>query len=386
MRSKLLCQGRFDQGDPARHPLNFVSRGQHPTVRALDKLTSSLAAFAPSSRASFLRHYLTVLQAWGCIEYIMSSHKPVQIGGEGHPAGRMAVFGNLTLDELDKDGKHSVRPGGTALYTSLAAAQFGIPASIFSNIGEDYPRGLLERIHRNGVNVSGVRRFAGKTTRFQISYPSGLRRLELVSPSRKLKLVDAIASFRTIHLGPVFSEVGLDALEIGRSHSKFLSIDLQGLLRETDQKGRVKLVKRDVRPFLEECNLVKVTEEEARVMIPAKSLLSKARQLLREKTDYVLITRGRLGCLLVPKVGRAFRIPPFPETRIEDPTGAGDIFVGSWLATFQIAGDALWAGAVGAALSSLAMRRLGLSKFRFSRRELFRRAGLVYRDSRPVNS
>jgi len=43
---------------------------------------------------------------------------------------RIGVYGNLTLDELDQNGKLVVRPGGSALYSSLAAAYLGARVSI----------------------------------------------------------------------------------------------------------------------------------------------------------------------------------------------------------------------------------------------------------------
>jgi len=91
-----------------------------------------------------------------------------------------------------------------------------------------------------------------------------------------------------------------------------------------------------------------------------------------------------LGSLLVERQRSALHIPSVPEARVVDLTGAGDIFVGSWLATFLSTGDARWAAAVGGAFASLSVRGVGASKFRFARDELFRRASWAYRYSRLV--
>jgi len=71
--SQFLCQRWLNQGHPASHPLNFVSWSEHSAVGTLDQLASSLAAFTSSPRASFLRHYLTILPFKGYLEYIISS-------------------------------------------------------------------------------------------------------------------------------------------------------------------------------------------------------------------------------------------------------------------------------------------------------------------------
>ena len=297
---------------------------------------------------------------------------------------RIGVYGNLTLDELDQNGKLVVRPGGSALYSSLAAAYLGARVSIYSMIGSDYPRNVLSLIKNRGIDVSGVNKLQGLTTRFKISYLVDSRRLELINPGQKLKPGSTRDSLHAIHLGPVFLEIGLDTLHYARYHSKFLSLDVQGLLRTEGPKGFVRLARKRIDQFLSKCNLVKATEDEARVIAPAATIVSTARRLLHKGPQYVIITRGRSGSLLVEKEGGALHIPSVPEARVVDLTGAGDIFVGSWLATFLSVRDAVWAGAVGAAFASLSVQGVGASKFRFAREELFRRASWAYKNSRLV--
>jgi sugar/nucleoside kinase (ribokinase family) len=297
---------------------------------------------------------------------------------------RIGVYGNLTLDELDRNGKQVVRPGGSALYSSLAAAYFGARVSVVSNIGRDYPREILSLIHNRGIDIASVRKFDDLTTRFRISYHDDSRTLELVHPGQQLRPGHALSSLQAIHLGPVFNEIGPDTLTYARRNSEFLTVDVQGLLRTVGQNGFVRLVRKNISPFLAKCNLVKATEEEARVIAPAPTTVATARRLLNRGAQYAIITRGRSGSLLVKKYGGALHIPSVPESRVVDLTGAGDIFIGSWLATFMSVGDALWAAAVAAAFSSLSVRGVGVSKLRFARKELFRRASWVYENSRLV--
>jgi sugar/nucleoside kinase (ribokinase family) len=299
---------------------------------------------------------------------------------------RIGVYGNLTLDELDRNGKRVVRPGGSALYSSLASAYLGARVSVVSNIGRDYPRRNLSLLRQHGIDTTRVKSFDGLTTRFRISYRGSSRKLELIHPGPQLKPRNLLQSLEAVHLGPVFLEVGLDTLNYARRHAKFLSLDVQGLLRSAGRDGLVSLVRRNIDQFLPNCNLVKATAEEACLIAPSQSLVSTARRLLRKGAQYALITRGRTGSLLVKKDGQALHIPSVPESETIDPTGAGDVFVGSWLATFLSIRDASWAAAVGAAFASLSIRKEGASKFRFARRELFRRASWVYTNSRVVKS
>ncbi len=75
--SEFLCQRRLNQGHPASHSLDLVSWREHSAVCTLDQLASSLASFASSPRASFLRHYLTILTYMACHEYIIPSRTVV---------------------------------------------------------------------------------------------------------------------------------------------------------------------------------------------------------------------------------------------------------------------------------------------------------------------
>lgn len=253
--------------------------------------------------------------------------------------------------------------------------------SVFSNIGRDYPRSILSSIQNRGIDVTRVKTSDACTTRFRISYHGDARKLALIHPGPKINPAGRHSSLDAIHLGPVFREVGLDVLDYARRRSQFLSLDVQGLLRTSDRDGFVRLVRRSIGPFLSKCNLVKATEEEACLIAPAATLVATARQILRKGAQFVIITQGRSGSLLVRKDGSALSIPSVREGKVADPTGAGDIFVGSWLATFLALKDPSWAGAVGAAFASLSVQGIGASKFRFARRELFRRASWVYKNS-----
>ena len=270
------------------------------------------------------------------------------------------------------------------MFSSLSAASLGAKVSIVSNIGGDYPRSIVSDLKRREIDVSNIRKFNGNTTRFRISYSGNQRSLELVYPGKNLETARLSGTLDAIHLGPVFGEIGPNTLTRASRCSKFLSLDVQGLMRTTDRHGRVRLVRRNIDSFLSKCNLVKATEQEARVLAPATTLLATARRLLRKGAEHVIVTCGPRGALLVGRDQTGIQMPSIPKIKSVDPTGAGDIFVGSWVTTFQAVKDARWAGAVGAAFASLSVERSGLAKFRFSRAELFRRASWAYLHSKNV--
>src|SRR5438093_3963834 len=113
----------------------------------------------------------------------------------------------------------------------------------------------------------------------------------------------------------------------------------------------------------------------SRIIPEPKSILDR---FLSLKADYAIITMGRHGSWLGAQSGDMHFVPAFPDREIRDPTGAGDVFAGSWLTTYLSTKDPVWASSVGSGFASLASRKRGLSKFQIPRTELFRRAGWVY--------
>jgi len=107
-------------------------------------------------------------------------------------------------------------------------------------------------------------------------------------------------------------------------------------------------------------------------------------RILAKGPKYAIVTLGSKGSLLGIRNDRRFLIPAFPVRGIKDPTGAGDVYAGAWLCSYLSTKDPVWAAAVGSAFGSLASQKTGLSKFRFSRKELFRRASWVYNHVDPI--
>ncbi len=292
---------------------------------------------------------------------------------------KLAVIGNLTVDHLDLGEQTEEAPGGSALYVSAAAAFLHSTVDLVSSIGKDYPAHVLEWLKKRGVNVSRVRVVGPKSTRFRIAYRDNTRRLWVLEAGRRLNTDDLEGKWDAIHLGPVFGELELALLHRARTCSRFLSLDVQGLLRSRGRGGIVRLNSIELSNLGGIVDLVKASEEEGLPLTSAKDPVVAAKKILRKGARYVIITRGREGSILASSDRGFFRVPPYPESNVVDPTGAGDVMIGAWLSTLNLTKDPVWASSVGSAFASIVVRRRGLSKFSFSREELFRRSAEVYK-------
>ena len=96
----------------------------------------------------------------------------------------------------------------------------------------------------------------------------------------------------------------------------------------------------------------------------------------------VLVTLGSKGAVLSIDSSRYF-IPIFKPRAVIDPTGAGDSFLGGFLAEFLNKKEAKWCAAIGAAIASLVVEKKG-PNLSGKKEEIYQRAYAIY--ERETNS
>ena len=297
---------------------------------------------------------------------------------------RVAVCGNLTLDELSLSPKRCITPGGSSLFASRAASYFGVRVGIIGHVGIDYPRSFLRTLRSNGIDLSQLKMGRDNTTRFRIVNSNRTRRLFLIEAGRKIENPNILRKLDGVHLGPVFREVSTQLVRKLRSKATFLTADLQGFVRNTTKNGRVVVEQRNLKVLLKTCDMVQSSIEEARPQAREANGSVIVDWLSKYGPKYSILTLGAKGSIISIRPDERFEVPAFRDRNLIDTTGAGDVFAGSWLSTFLLTKDPIWAASVGSAFASLASRRTGLSKFHVSRKELFRRASWVYNNTKSI--
>jgi sugar/nucleoside kinase (ribokinase family) len=282
------------------------------------------------------------------------------------------------MDELVQNERVRISPGGSALFVSSASWYLGARVGILGNIGVDYPPRVISWLRHHGLNLRLLKKTGGPSTRFRIGYYHGSRRLWLLHSGQPVESTWKGGRVDGLHLGPVFNEVSESLVRSLRRKTGFMSLDIQGLVRKVNRLGEVQVLRRNLSSTLRLCDMVKASIDEATYQTSAQDHRHVADRFLSMGPKYAIITLGVKGSLLGIRNDRRLLIPAFPDKRIRDPTGAGDVYAGAWLSSYLRTKDPVWAAAVGSAFGSLASQRTGLSKFRISRRELFRRTSWVY--------
>ena len=138
-----------------------------------------------------------------------------------------------------------------------------------------------------------------------------------------------------------------------------LSLEAQGYTRKIDRSGMVSQKKWNNAPLLKSLDVMKASQPELRAMGVQQIT---TRNLAKLGPRIILVTKGAKGTTLWSREEGLFETPAY-QTRIRDPTGAGDALVGGFLVTWVRTGELLWSCAVGSAIASFVVEDFGPSKF-----------------------
>jgi sugar/nucleoside kinase (ribokinase family) len=162
-----------------------------------------------------------------------------------------------------------------------------------------------------------------------------------------------------VHIGLVLDDFP-EGLALRLAHrDSVLSLEAQGYTRKLDQSGNVSQRKWNNASLLRSLEVMKASRSELRAMGVQQMT---PRKLAKLGPRIILVTKGAKGTALWSREEGLFEIPAY-QTRIRDPTGAGDALVGGFLVSWIRTGDLLWSCAVGSAIASFVVEDFGPSKF-----------------------
>ncbi|MGB9714437.1 MAG: carbohydrate kinase family protein [Candidatus Bathyarchaeales archaeon] len=291
--------------------------------------------------------------------------------------------GHLCIDHifLPESPMPFVTLGGSAAYVSFAAGRLKAKTAIISKVGEDFPTAYSWWLKDEGVDLSWLVKTKGVvTTSFELKYNEKLsnRTLRLRSKASNITVADLPSSLRAkaIHMAPIAGEVTFDVAEKLRRCTEVLSLDPQGLVRKFGEKGKVKHGSLKEKRILELVDVYKSSLAE----IKAVTKLSEIKVAIKAIHGYgvktVIVTLGVRGALLSVE-GTLHQIPAYKSEKIVDPTGAGDAFIGGFLAELTKGKDILWCACVGSAVASLVVEAAGPTFFG-DKQQIYERAKALY--------
>jgi sugar/nucleoside kinase (ribokinase family) len=271
--------------------------------------------------------------------------------------------------------------GGSVAYVSFAARRLDARVSVISRVGTDFPAAYKWWLQQEGVDLSALTKVEDAlTTRFELKYNNDLSNRSLSSKSRlpPIRIEDLPNPLKSkiIHLAPIAGETTHELVEKLRGDTEVLSLDPQGLIRNFDENGDVMLEQPKDRRILGLIDIFKSTPKEIQTLTGQSEVDSAIKTVHNHGVHIVIVTLGPEGAM-VSVEGMVHRVTAYKPKKIVDPTGAGDAFIGAFLAEYGRGQDCNWCSHVGSAAASLVVEGIGPTSFG-DKEEILRRAHALY--------
>lgn len=291
--------------------------------------------------------------------------------------------GHFSIDSIFLPDRHMpfVVLGGSVAYVSFAARHLNATVSVISKVGDDFPKAYMWWLGQEGIDLSGVVKVENaQTTRFELKYTNDLsnRNLRLKNKAPSITVEDLPKSLKAkaIHIAPIAGEITYEVAKKLKNCADLLSLDPQGLVRKFDENGNVTYGSLVDKRILELVDIYKSSLNEIKAVTSISRLESAVKAVHDHGVKTVIVTLGTKGAVLsVEKT--IYDIPAYKSEKIVDPTGAGDAFIGGFLAEYIRGENSLWCACVGSAAASLVVEAAGPTFFG-DKTEIYRRARVLY--------
>ena len=234
------------------------------------------------------------------------------------------IVGSTALDSIKTPTSHNPRLlGGSASYAAVAASFFG-PVNLVGIVGNDFPKRYLDLYRRHKIDLQGLQITQGKTFHWSGQYELNMNNrrtlktelgvFETFTPllpksyqqSRYVLLANIAPSLQH----HVLDQMRRPKLVVADTMDLWLNIALPELLR-----------------LLRRVDGLVLNESEAKQLTQEHNLIRAAKKIHALGPKFVIVKKGEHGAILSYR-GKLFLSPAYPLSRVVDPTGAGDSFVG----------------------------------------------------------
>jgi len=253
---------------------------------------------------------------------------------------------------------------GCSTNACLAAKRLGMDkVGLIGCMGRDF----AERFRQDMINYrieAQMENTSKQTGGFHLVYDkTGDRTLDVIGVADKINRSNFPESFlesRFFLIGPILGEVDLELVEFIRSStSATVFLDPQGLLRIIGNDGRIvhRCERNSFKRIASQVDFIKPNEHESETITGEKDPVRALRQLSTLSDAVPIVTLAERGSLLLND-DELIRVPAY-HTRALDPTGAGDVYAGSFITEYARTGNLTEAALFASAAGSMMVEQVG---------------------------
>ncbi len=237
------------------------------------------------------------------------------------------IVGSTALDSIKTPTRENPRLlGGSASHAAVAASFFS-PTQLIGVVGEDFPKKYLDLYRKHKIDLTGLQILPGKTFHWSGEYEINMNNrrtlatelgvFETFNPTLP-KAHQSTGFVLLANIAPALQHHVLDQMR----KPKFVVADTMDLWLNIALKDLIRLLKRVDGFVLNDSEAVQLTHED--------NLFVALKKIHKLGPKYVIIKKGSHGSILSGPKG-IFICPAYPLHTVEDPTGAGDSFVGGMM-------------------------------------------------------
>ena len=237
------------------------------------------------------------------------------------------IVGTTALDSIKTPTRENPRLlGGSASHAAVAASFFS-PVKLVGGVGEDFPKKYIELYRRHKIDLAGLQILPGKTFHWSGEYEVNMNNRRTLAT--ELGVIETFTpilpeGYKTSqfvllgNIAPALQHSVLDQMK----KPKFVVADSMDLWLNIALPDLLKLLPR-IDGFV-------LNDSEAELLTKEDNIFVALKKIHKLGPKYVIIKKGSHGSILSGPKG-VFICPAYPLHTVEDPTGAGDSFVGGMM-------------------------------------------------------
>lgn len=274
----------------------------------------------------------------------------------------LLAVGTVAIDHIETPHRTVAGVlGGSATYITLAARYLTDPVGLVAVVGRDFPPAYKRLIRDHGVDLSGlVTDPAGKTFAWGGKYGDDVNERQTLYTH-----LNVLAGFEPVVPGAFRSGrvLCLGNLDPEIQHSVLDQMERPELVLCDTMNYWIECAGESLARLLRRVDCLMINDSEARQLSGESNLLVAAKRIRSMGPRILVVKKGEHGAMLFVE-DALLVLPAFPVEAVQDPTGAGDIFMGGFAGSVarekRIDAEALKrAVAYGSVLASFGVERFG---------------------------